>query len=136
MFPYDIEEDEEVLLEDEEEAEPKEYEIDFETGQLTGRIVTGLEAILVWAWLALNTAKYRYIQYSWDYGHELDTLVGQRLDAEYMETSVQTMLEECLLINKHITDIEVMEFNIDDNKATGKIRIITDYGEGELYIDV
>ena len=132
MFPYDIEEDEEVLLEDEEEAEPKEYEIDFETGQLTGRIVTGLEAILVWAWLALNTAKYRYIQYSWDYGHELDTLVGQRLDAEYMETSVQTMLEECLLLNEHITGVEILGFNIEENKVAGKIKIITDYGEGEL----
>ena len=136
MFPYDIDEEEEILLDDEDDIEPKEYEIDFETGQLTGRIVTGLEAILVWAWLALHTAKYRYIQYSWDYGNEVDTLIGQKADAEYIETSVKTMLEECLLINKHITDIEVIEFNIEDNKATGKIRIITDYGEGELYIDV
>ena len=136
MFPYDIDEEEEILLDDEDDIEPKEYEIDFETGQLTGRIVTGLEAILVWAWIALHTAKYRYIQYSWDYGNEVDTLIGQKADAEYIETSVKTMLEECLLINKHITDIEVIEFNIEDNKATGKIRIITDYGEGELYIDV
>lgn len=131
MFPYDIEEDEEVLLEDEEEAEPKEYEIDFETGQLTGRIVTGLEAILVWAWLALNTAKYRYIQYSWDYGHELDTLIGQASN-ENLETSIQTMIEECLLVNEYITDVEVLEFNIEENKVAGKIKIITDYGEGEL----
>lgn len=131
MFPYDIEEDEEVLLEDEEEAEPKEYEIDFETGQLTGRIVTGLEAILVWAWLALNTAKYRYIQYSWDYGHELDTLIGQASN-ENLETSVQTMLEECLLLNEHITGVGILEFNIEENKVAGKIKIITDYGEGEL----
>ena len=131
MFPYDIEEDEEVLLEDEEEAEPKEYEIDFETGQLTGRIATGLEAILVWAWLALNTAKYRYIQYSWDYGHELDTLIGQP-NNENLETSIQTMIEECLLVNEYIIDVEVLEFNIGNDIVTGKIKIITDYGEGEL----
>lgn len=132
MFPYDIDEEEDVLSEEEEEVEPKEYEVNFETGQLTGRIVTGLKAILVWAWLALHTARYRYVQYSWDYGHELDTLVGQRLDAEYMETSVQTMLEECLLLNEHITGVEILEFNIEENKVAGKIKIITDYGEGEL----
>lgn len=131
MFPYDIDEEEEVLLDEEEEIEPKEYEIDFETGQLTGRVVTGLDAILVWAWLALNTAKYRYIQYSWDYGHEIDTLVGQR-DTEHIETSVQTMLEECLMVNENITDVEVLEVDLEGDKVVVRVKIITDYGEGEL----
>ncbi|MBS4932242.1 MAG: DUF2634 domain-containing protein [Clostridiales bacterium] len=132
MFPYDIDEEEEILLDDEDEIEPKEYEIDFQTGQLTGRIVTGLEAILAWAWLALNTAKYRYVQYSWDYGHEYETLIGKSVDGEHMETSIQAMAEDCLLVNEYIKDVEVIEFSIKDDVTTGKIKIITDYGEGDL----
>ena len=39
---------------------PKEYGIDFKTGQLTGEIVEGLEAVKVWIWLVLQTPRYRY----------------------------------------------------------------------------
>ena len=70
MFPFDIDEGEEILTDEEDEVEYKEYGIDFETGQLTGKVVTGIEAVRVWAYLALNTAKYRFEQYSWDYGNE------------------------------------------------------------------
>ena len=44
---------------------PKEYGIDFNTGQLTGRIVEGIEAIKVWVWLCLRTQRFRYPIYSW-----------------------------------------------------------------------
>ena len=44
LLPTYIEDDEE-LEQQEESQTPKEYEIDFKTGQLTGNIVEGLEAI-------------------------------------------------------------------------------------------
>ena len=39
---------------------PREYGINFETGQLSGKMVEGYDALLVWAWLALRTPRYRY----------------------------------------------------------------------------
>ena len=59
MFPFDIE-DEEVDVEVEEAEEPADYEIDFETGNLTGRIITGLDAIIQRARIVLNTDRYFY----------------------------------------------------------------------------
>ena len=47
---------------------PREYGIDFATGQLTGKIVEGLEAIKVWVWLCLHTERFRHAIYSADYG--------------------------------------------------------------------
>lgn len=47
FLPSYIENDE-TLEESEKITTPKEYEIDFKTGQLTGRIVEGLEAIKIW----------------------------------------------------------------------------------------
>ena len=44
MFPFDIEDDE-VDVEIDEQTEPSDYEIDLETGKLTGRVITGLDAI-------------------------------------------------------------------------------------------
>ena len=37
---------------------PKEYGIDFKTGQLTGEIVEGIEAIKVWIWMCLHTQHF------------------------------------------------------------------------------
>ena len=41
-------------------------------------VVSGLEAVKSWAWRAIQTARYRYSSFSWDYGCELENLVGQR----------------------------------------------------------
>ena len=61
MFPYDIEEEEVDEEQDQEEQSiPVEYGIDFETGQLTGKKVYGIEALKVWIWNALVTDRYRY----------------------------------------------------------------------------
>ena len=136
MFPFDIDEGEEILTEEEEEVEYKEYEIDFETGQLTGRIVTGIEAIRVWAYLALHTAKYRYEQYSWDYGCEIEDLIGKAYTEEHAESEIQRMLEECLLLNEHITEVELLDFENEDDKLNATIKVITDYGEEEMNVDV
>ena len=40
---------------EEDEALPVEFGIDFKTGKMTGGKVTGLNAIKVWAWNALQT---------------------------------------------------------------------------------
>ena len=74
MFPFVDTEEENT---EEEQYIPKEYGINFETGQLSGKIVEGYDAILVWAWLALHTPRYRYYIYSEDYGQEYEDLVGK-----------------------------------------------------------
>ena len=40
-------------------------------------VVTGKEAVKVWAWKALHTVRYRFEIYSRDYGSEFEELVGQ-----------------------------------------------------------
>ena len=57
MFPFIDTDDEDV--QESEQYIPREYGINFETGQLSGKIVEGYDAILVWTWLALHTARYR-----------------------------------------------------------------------------
>lgn len=65
---------------------PKEYGIDFHTGQLTGEIVEKKEAIKVWIWNCLQTQRYRFAIYSWDYGVGLEQYVGRTLSEEYIQT--------------------------------------------------
>lgn len=66
----------------------REYEIDFEKGTLTGRIVTGVDALCVWAYLALKAKRYRWIIYSWGYGDEVYDLIGYSYSEEYLNSEV------------------------------------------------
>lgn len=109
LFPSYVENDI-ALKAEKKQLIPKEYEMNFNTGQLTGRIVEGKEAIKIWIWLALQTPRYRYYIYTWDYGNEFEDLIGQGYTEEYIEAEAKRMTEDCLLINEDIQSIS--DFNI------------------------
>lgn len=127
MFPFELDEDTEMV--EKEEVPYREYEIDFRTGQLTGRIVEGLEAVKVWIYLALNTDRYCFGQYSWDYGSEINSLAGSSADPEYISMNAKRMLSECLLQNPHISGIGDFEAEIEDGKISIFFVAETDYGK-------
>ncbi len=131
MFPFDIDE---KNLEDSQNKIFKEYEINFKTGQLTGRTVTGVEAIKVWAWLALKTARYRFQQFSWNYGSELEELIGKSYEKEHIESEVKRMVTDCLRANRHIKGIKYFSCSYSDGKITASFTIITDYGEADINV--
>lgn len=134
MYPFD-ELDEEAANE-EAVYQPKEYEINFETGQLTGRVVEGLEALQVWVWLALHTPRYRHYIYSWDYGQEYEDVIGQGYSRDYTEMELQRMTEECLTVNPHITGIENFTAEKDGERVILHFKLITDLGDAEVETDV
>jgi phage baseplate assembly protein W len=130
-FPFET--DEENIAEESVKI-PREYEIDFETGQFTGKIVEGLEAIKVWIYLALNTARYRYLIYSWDYGSEIEDLIGQSFTEEYIEVEAKRIVEECLLINENIISISDFSTVIIDDKLTISFTANTILGEVNINV--
>ncbi len=132
MFPFDIDEEENEEIEEMEEIPYREYEIDFVTGQLTGRIVEGREAVKVWIYLALHIDRYHFEQYTWNYGNELSELIGEQAEQEYVQLEAYRMIEECLLQNHYILGISGFECEIENDKLTGKVTVDTEYGEVEV----
>ncbi|MEY8518632.1 DUF2634 domain-containing protein [Lachnospiraceae bacterium 29-84] len=113
----------------EEEAKlPREYGIDFGTGQLTGGIVEGKEAIKVWIWLALQTPRYRYYIYTWDYGNEFEDLIGKGYTEEYIEAEALRMTEDCLLVNEDIQGITGFSVNMEGGALTISFTADTIFG--------
>lgn len=134
MFPF-------VDNEEEEEQEeslyiPREYGIDFETGQLSGKIVEGYDALLVWVWLALQTPRYRYYIYSENYGQEYEDLIGKSYSTELTDSELERMTEECLTENPYITGIENFSCVKIEEKVTVTFSLITELGDGEVSIGV
>lgn len=131
MFPFDVEDDE---VQETEEKALKDYEIDFEKGSLTGRMVTGLDAIIQSIKLALKIDRYFYPQYSWEYGSELNTLIGKNYSQEYVQSEVQRMLEDLVLGFDEVLSISDIQCTMDRDKLTISFRLETIYGGGEVSV--
>lgn len=107
LFPFATTED--LTLTDQEvtASSIREYEIDFEKGTLTGRIVTGVDALCVWAYLALKAKRYRWIIYSWGYGDEVYDLIGYSYSEEYLNSEVtpfSVAVVSCVAMRYQITN--------------------------------
>jgi hypothetical protein len=134
LFPTYIEEDQDLETYVEETQTLKEYEIDFETGQLTGNIVEGSAAIKVWIWLAMRTARYRYVIYSWDYGNEIEDLIGKGYTDAYIKSEVERIIEDTLLINENISSIADLEVTRKNDKISVSFTANTLYGEVSMNV--
>jgi hypothetical protein len=135
MFPFDID-DAELDVEVEEDKEPSDYEIDFETGKLTGRIITGLPAIKQWVMIVLGTDKYYYTQYSWDHGCELRDLIGKGFKQDYIESEVKRIITDALSMSKDIKGISNLEVSYEGDTLTAAFTLDTIYGSEEVMVDV
>ena len=136
LFPFTTEEELTLTKEDVTVSTIREYEIDFRTNQLTGRIVEGVDALCVWAYLAIRAKRYKWAIYSWYYGAEYTNLIGYSYSEEYLQSEVQRYIEECLLENEHITGIEDLEVSQIKDVLRIKFKMITDIGSKEVELDV
>lgn len=85
------------------------YKIDNNVSELRGEI-DSLEALTQQIDKELNTEKYKYAIYSWNYGLQTQDLIG--MDKEYAYLKLQARIEECL--GKYSEIIEIKNFNLHD----------------------
>lgn len=111
---------------------PREYGVDFSTGKLTGEIVSGVEALKIWCWLALKTERYRFRALPWDYGSEIFELYGKTYGFDYIESEVKRMITECLCTHPNISDCENFVFENSGSTIKVTFSIVTDFGETEI----
>lgn len=136
LFPFVTDEEIAQVTPEVTASSIREYELDFKTGRLTGRIVEGVDALCVWAHLALKAKRYRWVIYSWQYGEEYTNLIGYSFDEDYLYSEVKRYIEECLFINEHITGIEDLTVNQVNEMLYIRFRMITDVGSKEVSMDV
>ena len=95
LFPFVTDEEIAQVTPEVTASSIREYELDFKTGRLTGRIVEGVDALCVWAYLALKAKRYRWVIYSWQYGEEYTNLIGYSFDEDYLYYEVKRYIYEC-----------------------------------------
>ena len=99
----------------------KEYAYDFDTNELKLRdgknyLVEGNEALKIWIFKAIVTARYKYIAYSEQFGTEIFEVIGTTLSSEAKKAEVRRYIIETLMVNPYILSIERIELSqIKDN---------------------
>ncbi len=121
-------------IEDKQNDTYKEYEFDFNTGKYTGRILEGKEALKIWIYKSLMIKRYAYPIYTWDYGQDLDELIGKGYEQGFIASEVERRIKECLMINEHITGCTGFEIKLQNDTLHITFTAQTTYGE--VNIDV
>jgi len=94
----------------------KEIAYDFEKGTVLMQdgdvcYVEDVEALKIWIMKAIYTARYRWPIYSWNYGSEIEDLIGRDLSQGVLESEVKRMIEEA--IEDHSCIVDVKEFSVE-----------------------
>lgn len=95
--------------------------------------VTGKEAVKVWIWNAIHTPRYQYEIYSWAYGSEFESLLGQAYTEKLKTAEAPRFLRECLLINPYITAVKNIAVSFAGARLTVEGTVETIYGEVPVY---
>ena len=91
-------------------------------------IVTGKEAVRVWLWKAFQTERYKYLAYSWNYGQEFDSVIGQGLGREALKSEVERGIRETVMVNPYITNVGNMTITLY-GVIKAQFTVSTVYGE-------
>lgn len=131
LFPFVNEEE---IIETSTNKIPKEYEINFETGQLTGRKVEGVEAVKTWILKVMKSERYKYVAYSFDYGVEIEKFIGKNYDESLIKSELARNVEEALKINPYIKGIEGFNSSFKGTILKCDFTVITDFGEVDISV--
>ena len=101
------------------------------TYKIVGNRIQGytdeLEALKQAIYKVLSTERYEYPIYSFNYGIELESLIGK--DPIYVQVELKRRIRECLLKDDRITEVDNFQFEVhgDEIKCTFEVHSI--YGD-------
>lgn len=78
------------------------------TGNRIQGYTDGLDALKQAIYKVLNTERYEYPIYSFNYGIELESLIGK--DKIYVQIELKRRIRECLLRDDRITEVDNFKF--------------------------
>lgn len=97
-------------------------------------IVSGVQAVKVWIWKAIKTARFRHDIYTWDFGCEAEALAGQPFTPAVKESEAVRYIKEALAPNPYITAVQQVDVTFSGAQLTISCTVSTIYGEVEVNV--
>ena len=91
--------------------------------------VDDLQAVKQAIFLILNTQRYQYLIYNWDYGVEFDDLIGS--EKNYAIVQIQSRITDALLQDDRIEAVVDFEFKTNKKSITAYFVVKTIFGDIE-----
>lgn len=110
------------------------YRIAFGTTERISGYTDELEAVKQAIYLILNTERYQYIIYSWDYGVELFDLLGKPMP--YVISEIPRRIKDALTQDNRIEDVVDFTFEKKRNKLYTTFTVVTIYGDISTNLEV
>lgn len=104
----------------------KTYKIDLDKNKIRGYI-DELEAVKQAVYKILNTERYKYLIYSWNYGIELADLFGEPIPYVYSE--LKRRISEALTQDDRIESVDAFSFTNKKGVVLATFTVHTIYGD-------
>ncbi len=111
----------------------KTFALDLEKQRICS-MTEGLDAVKQAVYCILNTERYRYLIYSWNYGVELDALYGRPIP--YVKTELKRRITEALTQDDRIRDVGAFLFGQSEGKLSVAFTVYTVFGEFRMEKEV
>ena len=122
------------ILQINESTEPSNtFFIDFEKGRISG-FIDEKEAVKQAIMLILNTERYKFLIYSWNYGAEFEALIGTHPDI--VEDEAERLISEALLQDDRITAVYDFEFSRNRDTLLVNFKVDSIYGDIDIETEV
>lgn len=105
----------------------KTYVMNIDGERITGTMTDDIEAVKQAIYKILNTERYQYPIYSWNYGVELADLFGKPI--AYVLPEIPRRIKEALVADDRIIDATAFELSHDKwGNVLAKFKVITIFG--------
>ena len=116
-----------------EEETSRTYKLDHNREKVRG-YTDGLEAVKQAAFKILNTERYRYPIYSWNYGVELEGLFGRPVS--YVKSELKRVIREALLQDDRIDKVDGFVFEEQGKRLSVTFQVHSRQGILEIKKEV
>lgn len=109
------------------------WKIDFERGRVVG-MTDGIDAVKQSVYCILKTERFRHLIYSFNYGQELNRVIG--MSPTFVESEVRRLLNEALLQDDRITAIQNIRMKSLGDKLTVWFTVVTNEGSFDEGVEI
>lgn len=93
---------------------------------LVSGTIDQIQAVEQAVYLILTTERYQWLIFSWNYGVELQNLIGK--DPEFCIPEIERRIREALLQDDRITAVENFRFEVNKKKVLTTFTVISVFG--------
>lgn len=103
----------------------KTFKMNYDRLTISGTI-DQIQAVEQAVFLILNTERYQWLIFSWNYGVELHNLIGK--DVEYCIPEIERRIREALLQDDRITAVQDFQFEVNKKKVLTTFTVVSIFG--------